>query len=100
MSKRLEVIDSIQYCAPCARATHRVLVSLVPFVLRSQPLKSAHLCGSTQPRSAIEAMAARTDNFTGLGLAAPHISARAPALREVISLFRILGKRDVEAHPG
>ena len=34
-----------------------------------------------------------TDNFTRFCLAAPHISARAPALREVISLFRILGKR-------
>jgi hypothetical protein len=62
--------------------------------------ESVHLCGSTQPRSALEAMVALTDNFTGLCLAAPHISARAPALREVISLFRILGKRDVEAHPG
>ena len=50
--------------------------------------------------AAIQAMAAFTDNFTRLCLAAPHISARAPALREVISLFRILGKRDVEAHPG
>jgi hypothetical protein len=38
-------------------------------------------------------MAAFTDNFTRLCLATPHISARAPALREVISLFRILGKR-------
>ncbi len=62
--------------------------------------ESAHLCGSTHPQSAIEAMAALTDNFTGLCLAAPHVSARAPTLREVISLFRILGKRDVEAHPG
>jgi hypothetical protein len=62
--------------------------------------ESAHLSNSTQPHSAMEAMAALTDNFTGLCLAAPHISARAPALREVISLFRILGKRDVEAHQG
>ena len=61
--------------------------------------ESAHLCGSTQPHNAIEAMAGLTDNFTGSCLAAPHISAKAPALREVISLFRILGKRDVEAHP-
>jgi hypothetical protein len=61
--------------------------------------ESAQLCGSTQPRSAIEATDALTDNFTGSCLAAPHISARAPALREVISLFRILGKWDVEAHP-
>jgi len=27
---RLEVIDSIQHCAPCARATHCGLVSLIP----------------------------------------------------------------------
>jgi hypothetical protein len=43
--------------------------------------------------AAIQAMAAFTDNFTRSCLAAPHISARSPALREVISLFRILGKR-------
>ena len=43
--------------------------------------------------AAIQAMAAFTDNFTRLCLAAPHISARAPALREVISLIRILGHR-------
>jgi hypothetical protein len=43
--------------------------------------------------AAIQAMAAFTDNFTRLCLAAPHISARAPALREVFSLFRILGQR-------
>jgi uncharacterized protein YfdQ (DUF2303 family) len=38
-------------------------------------------------------MAPFAHNFTGLCLATPHISARAPALPEVISPFRILGKR-------
>src|ERR1700693_4975166 len=43
--------------------------------------------------AAIQVMAAFTDNFTRLCLAAPHISVRAPALREVISFIRILGQR-------
>jgi hypothetical protein len=43
--------------------------------------------------AAIQAMAAFTDNFTRLCLAALHILVRALALREVISLIRILGQR-------